>query len=134
MSDLEANKNVAKKYFDALTDGDVKALDALMADDFEYWVLGDLPGLSGTHRKEALLSMVEPFTQMWDGPLVFTVTGVTAEGDTVALEVQNEGRTKTGKCYHNFYHIAFELADGKITRVREYFDTVHARETIIQAA
>jgi ketosteroid isomerase-like protein len=131
MHDLERNKVAAASYLELLSKGDIKALDALLADDLDYWILGNLPGLSGSHKKPALLSMIPSFTEMWDGPLVFTVTGLTAEEDRVALEARNKGRTKSGKTYENAYHIAFELRDGRITRIREYCDTIHVRDVIL---
>lgn len=131
MSDLAKNKAIAKEYFDALTAGSVERLDKILADDLDYWVIGNLQGLSGSHTKPELLGMVPPFSQMWDGPLVFTITGETAEDNRVSLEVRNRGAKKNGQVYNNWYHIAFELRDGQITRIREYFDTMHAKDTIL---
>jgi len=130
MHDLERNKAAAKRYFELLSAGDIKGLDALLADDLDYWVLGNLPNISGSHKKPDLFAMIPPFMEMWDGPLVFTITSSIAEENRVALEVRNKGRTKSGKKYENAYHIAFELRDGRITRIREYFDTIHFRDTI----
>ena len=39
-----------------------------------------------------------------------------------------------GKTYNNFYHISFELADGKIIRMNEYMDTQHVYDTFIAVA
>lgn len=131
MGSLESNKALAKRYFDALSDQDSALMDSLLHEDLEYWVLGTLPGMSGTHGKAALMGMLEPFFGMWDGRLEFTVLGETAEGNRVALELRNHGRKKDGKVYQNFYHILFEIKDDRIYRIREYFDTMHARDTII---
>ena len=46
-----------------------------------------------------------------------TVTGVTAEGDRVAVEMNADGVSATGKEYH--YHDLLEIREGKIHAGRE---------------
>jgi uncharacterized protein len=131
MAGTEQNKAIAASYFEAITKGDVAAMDRMLADDLDYWVVGTLNGLSGSHTKPELLGMLEPFSQMWEGPLKFEVVGSIAEGDKVALEVRNRGTRKDGRVYQNAYSVIFELRDGRIVKIREYFDTMHAAAVII---
>ena len=51
-----------------------------------------------------------------------------AEGDRVAIEADAHGKLTNGKVYRNQLHLLVELRDGKITAVREYFDTMHTCE------
>ena len=53
---------------------------------------------------------------------------LTAEADRVAAEVESYAPLVNGKVYNNHYHMLFEIRDGKITVVKEYADTAHARE------
>lgn len=129
--DNETNKEIAKSYFTALTDGDVDKLDKILADDLAYWVVGTLPGLSGTHRKSELMGMIGPFASMWEGPLLFEIVDAIAEGDKVVLEARNNGTRKDGRRYQNKYSVIFKFKDGRITHIREYFDTMHANDVII---
>ena len=52
-------------------------------------------------------------------------------GDCVALEAGPRGETATGKVDHNLYHFLFEGRDGKIEAVREYLDTLYAKEVLV---
>jgi ketosteroid isomerase-like protein len=63
-----------------------------------------------------------------------TITGVTAEGDRVAVEMDADGVSATGLQYQNQYHDLLEIRDGKIVAGREYLDTAHAAEVIIGSA
>ncbi|HEY4547356.1 MAG TPA: nuclear transport factor 2 family protein, partial [Pedomonas sp.] len=55
--------------------------------------------------------------------ITFTIHGMTAEGDRVAVEAESLGRHVSGKMYNNKYHFLAQLRDGKITRWTEYCDT-----------
>jgi hypothetical protein len=41
------------------------------------------------------------------------------------------GETASGKSYNNLYRCLFEVRNGKIQAVREYFDTMHAKEVLV---
>lgn len=55
----------------------------------------------------------------------FTLHDLTA-GYRVAVTAESRGDHKSGKKYNNHYHFLFFIKDGKISRVKEYFDTEHA--------
>jgi len=59
-------------------------------------------------------------------------TGLIAEGDKVAAEVQSSGDLQNGRQYRQQYHFVLEFRDGKIAAVREYLDTQHAYEVWIR--
>jgi ketosteroid isomerase-like protein len=52
------------------------------------------------------------------------VTGVTAEGDRVAVEAEGKCALPNGKRYDNTYHFLLRIRDGRIFEVREYADTL----------
>jgi hypothetical protein len=43
-----------------------------------------------------------------------------------------DGVSATGKEYHNQYHDLLEIRDGKIETGREYLDTAHTQEVIVE--
>jgi len=51
------------------------------------------------------------------------VTGLTAEEDRVAVEVEGKCALPNGDRYDNTYHFLLRLRDGRICEVREYADT-----------
>lgn len=60
-----------------------------------------------------------------------TVTAMTAEGDRVAVEIEAYAETASGKVYRNHIHLLFETRGGRIYAVREYLDTLHAMEVLL---
>jgi ketosteroid isomerase-like protein len=57
--------------------------------------------------------------------------GVYADGNTVIVEERMQATVPNGGRYDNDYCFLFELADGRIRRVREYMDTQRATQTIL---
>jgi uncharacterized protein len=120
--DRDEKIQFASLFLRALTKGDTDALESMVTEDFEVWIIGRLP-LSGTHSKESLFRLIEG-GKLWSEPVLFKFQGVTIEGDRIAIEAEGVGRANTGKPYQNFFHFLFELRDGRVARLREYTDTL----------
>ena len=129
---IAENKQVVRGFIEALSSGNLKAIDTALADDATWWLSGSLP-VSGTHRGkkgifEGFLAKAAPLFQ--PGSLAIEVRNTIAEGDCVAVEWIARGKTAKGKSYENYYHIMFEVKGGKIQAVREYVDTLYAKEVL----
>jgi hypothetical protein len=80
-----------------------------MADTATWWVAGK-PGqfvLAGTKTKAQFAELLQGIRTAMPKGLRVTPTGITAEGDRVAVEAE------------------------KIQAVREYLDTMHAKEVLV---
>lgn len=130
---VEENKRVARQLVEALTRADTKGALDLYADDFELWTPGNLP-FSGVHRRDEIAALMEGVLGAFPEGLSFTITGMTAEGDRVAVEAESRGRHASGALYQNRYHFLLVIRDGKIHRLKEYMDTLHAREILVDGA
>jgi len=124
------NERVARDLFAALSRNDRAAIDALYADDFTLWTAGTLP-FSGRHTRAAALQGMGMVLGLFPDGLAFTITGMTAEGERVAVEAESHGRHASGKVYHNQYHFLLVIRDGKIAELKEYMDTMHARDVLV---
>lgn len=114
------NKQVAVAFLQAIEDGDATALEALLAPSFHWWVAG-----WGERSRADLLAALSRTMEAFPSRRL-TPTGITAEGERVAVEA--EGRfERPGLLYCNTYHYLFIVRDGCITSGREYFDTAAAR-------
>jgi ketosteroid isomerase-like protein len=131
----EANKNVVLSFFENFSAGKVDAALALMADTATWWVAGkpDKFVLAGTKTKTQFAELLQGIGTAMPKGLRVTPKGLTAEGDRVAAEAESYGETATGKIYNNLYHFLFEVRDGQIQAVREYFDTMHAKEVLVDS-
>jgi uncharacterized protein len=129
----EANKNVVLDFFKNFSAGKVEAALALMADSATWWVAGkpDKFVLAGTKTKTQFVELLKGLGAAMPKGLRLTPKGLTAEGDRVAVEAESYGETASGMIYNNLYHFLFEVRDGKIQAVREYLDTLHAKEVLV---
>lgn len=125
----EETRALVQRYFEAMQ-ADSKALPELLADDVSWWVPPSSP-LGGLHEGKAkVLALMAQGVGLYAGPLAITLESLIAEGDRAAVQLVIDGRTSKGEPYHNFYHFAFRVRDGKICAVREYVDTLYAQQKL----
>jgi uncharacterized protein len=122
----EENKKIALAYFAERSAGNPAALDRL-ADSATWMIMAKGP-MGGTKTKADLAQIIRDNTARFEGPVRLTVTGITAEGDRVAIEAEGYAKLKNGKVYQNLYHFLFIIKDGKIQMGKEYCDFQHAYE------
>jgi len=132
VTNLDANKAIARKFFEYLSAGDVNGLLSIYSDDFTCWTAGSLP-FSGTHPRDEIAAMLNGVTSVFPKGWRFTVRAITAEGERVAVEAKCLGEHVSGKTYNQKYHFLFVIRDGKIREMREYFDTQHANDVLCSA-
>lgn len=125
----EDNKKIVLGLFENMNAGNGAAVLGALADSATWWVAGNFP-LSGTKTKAQFAELIGDLGSKIDGALKVTPTGVTAEGDRVALEAESYAKMKNGKTYQNKYHFLIIVRDGKIQQVKEYLDTMHANEVL----
>ena len=118
---IQANKAIAKRYLNAVIEGDIETIRNLQHDDAKWWVLG-----FGEMDKTTFTGMVE------QGLLSATerkldILALTAEDDRVSVMAQGE-MIFPDKVYKNEYHNMLFIRDGLITGGREYMDTMAAAE------
>lgn len=126
------SKTVVLKYVEALQRGDADAVRDSFAEQATWWLPGELP-LSGTWRgrDQILDEFLASAMQCYDpDTLSIEVTNVVAEGEQVALEWITRGRTASGNDYENFYSAIFVVRDDRIQAVREYTDTLYAKNVL----
>ena len=131
MGDREtANKDIARRFFDALSRADSGAIAAMYAEDAVLWTAGSLP-FSGTSSKAQAIQGMDAIMSVFPEGLKFTIKEMTAEGERVAIEAESSGRHVTGKLYNNQYHFLMRVRDGKVVEFKEYMDTMHAHEVLV---
>ena len=131
MGDVEtANKDIARRFFDALSRADSGAIAVMYAEDAVLWTAGSLP-FSGTSSKAQAIQGMDAIMSVFPEGLQFTIKEMTAEGERVAIEAESSGRHVTGKLYNNQYHFLMRVRDGKVVEFKEYMDTMHAHEVLV---
>ena len=127
---IEANKGLVLGLFENLSAGKIGAVLDAMTDTATWWVAGNFE-LSGTKTKAEFGELLKGVTSAMPNGLKITPKVVTAEGDRVSVEAESYGEMANGKVYNNQYHFMIEVSDGKVQAVREYLDTIHAKEILV---
>jgi ketosteroid isomerase-like protein len=114
---------VVQRYLACISELDVEGALAVVADDVTIEMPFAAEGLTRVVQGEAAHSFVRAlpklFTQMRFFDLV--IHGLTDTGYVVA-EFRSDGITRRGAPYPNRYVALFQVQDGKVTTLREYFD------------
>lgn len=116
MADVEANKAVARRYMQAVVDGDVETIEMLQHPDVTWWILG-----YGDMSRADFIASVKSGLLTAERRHV-EIVALTAEGDRVAVEAVSE-MTFPDRIYRNEYHNLLVIRDGQIVEGREYMDT-----------
>ena len=130
--DIEANKQIARDFMDALSSGNPQRILACYTDDATVWTAGAL-SFSGLHTNDEVVGLCEGLLGAFPEGLKFSVKDMTAEGERVAIEAEGLGTHASGKVYHQRYHFLLVIRDGKVAEMKEYFDTELARAVLLAA-
>jgi ketosteroid isomerase-like protein len=123
--DTSQNKDLVKKFFGFLNEQKMNEAFELLGDDLHWWILGNIP-VSGNYDKRKISLGLKMLHRSFD-TFKFTLGELTAEEDRVSIIAESHAKKKSnGKSYNNHYHFLFTFENGKIIKVKEFFDTVHA--------
>jgi hypothetical protein len=135
MTAAAANKQVVRQLFECISAGDFDTVGVLLDDgatwrtQFRTEALGSLADVMS---KKVFVEAMKGLIAVMPKGLSLAPHGMTAEDDRVAVEAVSYGVTSKGKVYNNLYHFLFELRDGKVTAVREYCDSLHVQEVMME--
>ena len=123
MSDLEANKQLARDFFTALgnldVDGLMKLIDpAIRLNVQNTGCMGGQLGLQDLSMVGAVLGAACP------NGIHFEIRDLTAEDDRVSVRVDGFAKLDDGGDYNNRYHFLLKIRDGKICETFEYLDSL----------
>ncbi len=126
----EETRALVQAYYAALTTGDKEGILATLADDVAW----DPPAggdISRVEGKENLLhALAGPgITEIFDfkQPFNLEVRSMIVDGDTAVVQQRLTATAKaTGNAYDNQYCWIYTCADGKITYMEEYANTLIA--------
>jgi ketosteroid isomerase-like protein len=127
--ELAKQKDTATTFLRALDKLDLAALGSLLADNFEFEMMGRLPGVKPIRGKDKFLAnMPKTLQAMFPNGLNMKFVTVFAEGPHVAIQAESNTVAGNGKPYANRYHFYFLFDGDRIAQVREYNDVNLVRE------
>jgi ketosteroid isomerase-like protein len=129
---IEQNKETALTFLKNLEHFDLKFCETMLTDDFEFELMGRLPGVSPLRGRDAFIkSMPNTLKGMFPNGLNLTFHTVVGEGSHVAIQAASDTVAGNGKKYANRYHFYLLFKGDKIAQVREYNDVNHVREVFM---
>lgn len=133
--DTEANKRLVLAFLGHYAAGRYAAALDMLADDCLWWLPGhpdEFPA-AGSADKETVKRRLAANLKLLPHGLEITTGAMTAEDDRVAIEAETRATLVNGRVYHNRYHFLFVVRDGQFVLVKEYLDTLHAKEALSAA-
>lgn len=134
MSLTEDNINVVRAWYRALGEGDLENLLAVQHDDVAYNVHGKTPVSGRTEGKNGLVNEIMPkvFGKLDGADFRFCarVEIMCADERRVTAFMEAEGTTIDGERYDQLYCHLFELREGRISEVWEFFDSCLAQRAL----
>lgn len=119
----ETSRQVALDYLQRVSAGDIPSAMQLVASTAEIW----FPD-KGYMNRTQLGEILEYARSCFVDKIALTPSGVTSEGERVAVEVDGSADLNNGGRYENRYHFLFIVQHGQIVVLREYLDTVPAQQ------
>jgi uncharacterized protein len=121
------HRTVIERFYALMNARQFDEMWTLFAAD-AVWSSGGTPPARSNPIAKMKEVMVDPMPIFVTGGIDFTLHSMTAEQDRVAAEVSSHAELTTGAVYENQYHMLFRFRDELIIEVKEYNDTLHARE------
>ena len=131
------NREVVRRYFDAVNRGDMDTITSLLDPAATFWVPPSLPDGVEFRGRDMVLKLFTESVGLYDADagLSVEIHSLTAEEDRVAAELVIRGRAAAGGGeYENWYHFLFRVRDGKIVAIREHLDSLYAFRTLFVPA
>jgi ketosteroid isomerase-like protein len=123
------NTERVRAFFDHLNSANIEGFVAMYHPDGTLCTMGQTL-ISGRYPKASILAAGGAIYDAFPDGLTFTITGMTSEGDRVAVEAYSDGRHISGQHYHNEYHFLFRFKDGQVLELKEYMDTERVTEVL----
>jgi ketosteroid isomerase-like protein len=128
----EQQKQTAIQLLKEFENPDPARIGAMIADNFEYELMGKIAGVQTRfNREQALKNFSVMLKAMAPNGFNFKFGTAISEGPNVALQVESDTIVANGKRYNNHYHWYFRFEGDKIAQMREYCDTNHVREVFM---
>ena len=128
-------RQVVDQFYDAVRTGNVRALEALIDEDFCLICPGQNNVLSGVYQgKNRFFEDVLPHVFGCVNPEEISFCAehqiVADAGEVVVAVAQNDGVALTGKRYDQIYLHIFKIREGQIVALIEGFDTALANHAL----
>lgn len=125
----EQNKRVVLAFIEAMGRGDADAA-APCLDPEAFTLAKGFGKFAGVRTHDTILATIAAFRKLVPGGMHPEILSVTAEGERVVVEFKGNATLCNGEPYCNEYCMVFQMRDGRIRQVNEYFCTILADKVL----
>jgi uncharacterized protein len=119
----DTNKNLVRAGFERWAQGTGSPIE-LLAPEADWTIVGSSPFSKKYPSKQAFLEeVIQPFNARMRTPLVPSIRGIYADGDTVISFFDASATSADGLPYRNTYTWYFTMRNGQVISVVAFFDT-----------
>ena len=121
------NKKTALAFLTALSKGELDKAQTMMTEDATWQSPPSLAGGPFIGRNEVFGTYIAVDDELFETgtrSYEFEILNTIAEGDSVAVEMRHLDTAMDGEGYDTEYHMLYHFRDGKICKVKEYFDSL----------
>jgi len=119
----DTNKALVRASFERWAQGTGNPFELLLP-DAQWTIVGSSPLSKTYHGVQSFLDeVIHPFNARMRTPLMPTVRGIYADGDTVITLFDAAATAADGLPYRNTYTWYFMMRDAKVANVIAFFDT-----------
>lgn len=133
----EQNKQIVIDAWKAFASRDAQRIAPFFTEDAEWLAPeGNATALAMNHTnhmngREMIANFIaKEVPKLFVADVSVDFRGIYSDGQTVIVEERMQATLANGRKYDNEYCFIFLLADGKISKVREYMDTQRGKECI----
>lgn len=122
--DITQNKENVRRFFQHLNDQEMPEAFQMLSEYLHWWILGSTP-VSGEYDKRKISLGLKMLHRNFEN-YKFTIGQMTAEENRVSVILESHAKRKSnGKLYNNHFHFLISFENGRIVKVKEFFDTAH---------
>lgn len=120
------NKEIVNQFYQLISEGKTEDANKLLSPELKYWISAEGSwAFGGWQTKESMGEIFKTISERFPEGLTITVKSIIAEGDTVAVLVNNYAKRIDGKLYNNDILNLVKLENGLIVEQKEFLDTIH---------
>jgi len=122
-------KEIVRAYFEAVTAGRFEDLFKYESPDSTYWICGENSWpLGGWQTPESRNMTFNIIRERFPQGLKITIRSIIADGNNVAVHVNNHAMRMDGRIYDNEIVTLMKIENGLIVESQEFLDTIHVNE------
>ncbi|MHB8690280.1 MAG: nuclear transport factor 2 family protein [Solirubrobacteraceae bacterium] len=119
---MSATRELVQRWLDAVSRGDRETLRQMATPDMEVVTIGARNAMAGTRGIEEFLEFIDLIAVSTKDGLCFKITELTVQDDRAAVEFVGHAELIGGSAYEDIHFQIFYFRDGRIRRVKKYYD------------